>query len=181
MKIVFSPSKRRPGCVLLQATLGGTISSEEFHRLFPASTWLVAPTEDMAAYPVDEAHSLEKLSEMACDAVTPGCPRHSESFSRACPDVRCQKNWSPPGAPTPDEQLSRWAQGDSVCPNSRHECCPDFSCCVLAGKSWPLDKRAQFIAADQGTREKMMMGALSALVSDEKKIHVTRGEPTDHE
>jgi hypothetical protein len=38
------------------------------------------------------------------------------------------------------------------------------------------------VTADQGTREKMMMGALGDLVAETgKKAYVTRGEPTDHE
>ena len=111
----------------------------------------------------------------------PGCPRHRAEFSRACVDVRCQRNWSPEGAPTPDEQLARWAAGKSVCPNTRHECCPDFSCCQPK-LAWPLERRAKFVAADQGTREKMMMGALGGLVTETgAKAYVTRGEPADHE
>jgi hypothetical protein len=70
-RIVFSPSRRRPDCVLLQATMSGDVDSETFHKLFPAETWLISPTDDMAAYPVDEAHSLEVLSRIAWKAVSP--------------------------------------------------------------------------------------------------------------
>jgi hypothetical protein len=66
-RIVFSPKRRRPGCVLLQV-MGGTVPSQKFHDLFPAETWLVAPTDDMAAYPADDA-LLEQLSRMAAKAV----------------------------------------------------------------------------------------------------------------
>lgn len=74
-RIVFSPSRRRPGCVLLQAVFGGDIDSETFDRLFPAETWLTAPTDDMAPYPVDDAR-LEILSQMANAAsdVEKRCP-----------------------------------------------------------------------------------------------------------
>jgi hypothetical protein len=65
VKIVFSPSKGRPGCVLLQAAMGGDVPSAVFHELFPAETWLVALTDDMAAYPVDERRSLAALSALA--------------------------------------------------------------------------------------------------------------------
>lgn len=65
MRIVFSPSKRRPGCVLLQSAMGGDVPSEEFQQLFPAETWLIHPTDDMGAYPVDGEHTLERLSEAA--------------------------------------------------------------------------------------------------------------------
>lgn len=69
-RIVFSPSEGRPGCVLLQAALGGDIDDESFHRLFPAETWLVSPTDDMKAYPIDENHSLETLSWIAARSVS---------------------------------------------------------------------------------------------------------------
>ena len=109
-----------------------------------------------------------------------GCPRHPV-FSRTCPDVRCQANWTPEGAPTPEEQLTRWAAGESVCPNTKHECCPDFSCCRPAS-AWPLENRAKFQQASQGEREKMMMGSLGALMqSAGAKVYVTRGDPKDHE
>jgi hypothetical protein len=69
MRIVFSPAKRRPGCVLLQAAMGGTVPPGTFHLMFPAETWLLAPTDDMAAYPIDEEHSLEVLSEIAHESM----------------------------------------------------------------------------------------------------------------
>lgn len=107
-----------------------------------------------------------------------GCPRHPGG-DRACYDARCQATWVPEGAITSDEQLRRWALGESVCPNTRHECCPDFSCC-RPKLGWPIEKRAKFIAAGQGEREKMMMGALGALAGEiGTKAQVTRGDPTD--
>ncbi len=105
-----------------------------------------------------------------------GCPRHP-IFNRECEDMRCMRNWEPEGAPTPDEQIARWAAGESVCPNTRHECCPDFSCCKPQ-LAWPIEKRQRFVAASQGEREKMMLDALAALAP---RAHVTRGNPTDHE
>ena len=109
-----------------------------------------------------------------------GCPRHPGG-SRSCYDVRCLETWTPEGAPTPEEQLRRWATGDAVCPNTRHECCPDFSCCKPES-GWPLEKRAKFMAASQGEREKMMMGALASLIDGaDEKAYVTRGDPKDHE
>ena len=112
---------------------------------------------------------------------TTGCPRHPDG-DRACTDIRCLSLWEPEGAPTPDEQIRRWVAGDAVCPNTRHECCPDFSCCK-PDLAWPIEKRSKFAIADQGTREKMMMGALGALVAEttDKKVYISRGEPTDHE
>lgn len=69
MRIVFSPSQRRPGCVLLQAAYGGDVPSEEFFKLFPPETWLVGPTDDMGPYPVDEEHNLKALSKIAREAI----------------------------------------------------------------------------------------------------------------
>jgi hypothetical protein len=106
-----------------------------------------------------------------------GCPKH-DPFRRDCGDMRCMRHWSPEGAPTPEEQLSQWAAGESVCPNTKHECCPDFSCC-RPKLLWPVEKREKFVAADQGTREKMMMGALTALIGQKLNVHVTRGDPKD--
>jgi hypothetical protein len=113
--------------------------------------------------------------------VIPGCPRHTSEFSRDCPDFRCRRNWTPPNAPTPDEQLRRWVYGYPVCPNTNHECCPDLSCC-RPKMLWPADKRAKFVAAGQGEREKMMMGSLSAILAGSgTKTYVTRGNPADRE
>jgi hypothetical protein len=67
-RIVFSPKECRPGCVLLQAMSGGTVPGERFQDLFPSETWLVALTDDMKAYPVDD-EQLEQLSRMAAKAV----------------------------------------------------------------------------------------------------------------
>ena len=67
MRIVFSPEKRRSGCAILQV-MGGTVPSQKFYDLFPAETWLVVPTDDMKAYPVDDER-LEQLSRMAANAV----------------------------------------------------------------------------------------------------------------
>jgi len=66
--IVFSVSHRRPGCVLLQSALGGTISNTEFMDLFHENTWLLAPTPDMQAYGATD-EQLQQLSQMAQEAV----------------------------------------------------------------------------------------------------------------
>jgi hypothetical protein len=68
-RIVFSPSQRRPGCVLLQAAMGGDVDSGTFHDLFPVETWIIEGTDDMAPYPIDEHHSLAWLSTIAKEAV----------------------------------------------------------------------------------------------------------------
>ena len=109
-----------------------------------------------------------------------GCPRHP-IYSRDCEDVRCLRNWEVEGAPTPEEQLKAWAEGTSTCPNSKHECCPDFSCCNPK-LGWSLEKRAKFIASSQREREKMLIGALVDMAkAGAVRAYVTRGEPKDHE
>lgn len=76
-----------------------------------------------------------------------------------------------------DEQLEQWVLGNSLCPNDRGECCPDFSCCqpkLLA------DERARkvFADADEATRLSMLgmfLGAAMALAAmgKAKIIYVT--------
>lgn len=68
MRIAFSPSKRRPGCPLLQIAYGGTVPDRLFQQFFPHEVWLVGATDDMGAYPVDEEHSLDVLSDIALAA-----------------------------------------------------------------------------------------------------------------
>ena len=46
--IVFDQKQWKPACVLLQACLGG--DSHVTGRLFDATSWLLAPTEDMKRY-----------------------------------------------------------------------------------------------------------------------------------
>ncbi len=84
------------------------------------------------------------------------------------------------GIITPEEQLVAWVKGQSVCPSTSGECCPDFSCC-RPKLAWPPDKRVKYVTADRGTREKMMLEGIEALVGPGVEVHVTRGEPTDHE
>lgn len=43
-KVVIDVKQRRPGCVLLQAALGG---DSGIVSTFPADSWLLAPTDDM--------------------------------------------------------------------------------------------------------------------------------------
>jgi hypothetical protein len=52
---------------------------------------------------------------------------------------------------TSNEQLTEWLKGNSLCPNDRGECCPDFSCCsptLLADKK----SRRVFVDGDEETR-----------------------------
>lgn len=65
-KIAFDCVRKRPGCVNLQACMGGNVP--KFSGLFPAETWLVTHTQDMKVYPVEE-WQLEILVKMALSAV----------------------------------------------------------------------------------------------------------------
>ena len=48
--LVYDIELCRPGCVLLQTALGGTVPNELFIKLFPAESWLLAPTSAMQTY-----------------------------------------------------------------------------------------------------------------------------------
>jgi hypothetical protein len=58
--VVYDPVLKRPGCALLQAVMGGTVSA----TLFPSESWLLAPTDDMKAYVVTD-EELEILVTIA--------------------------------------------------------------------------------------------------------------------
>lgn len=72
-KLVIDVEQRRPGCVLIQAALGG--DNHLVSSLFDATSWLVAPTPGMRlvsgtmeqwkafAKEVNAAHPLPKLNE----------------------------------------------------------------------------------------------------------------------
>jgi hypothetical protein len=61
--IVFDVKKMQPGCVLLQAAMGGDTAL--FNKYFGGRSdlWLVAPTPDMKRYQTTE-EELEKLVSM---------------------------------------------------------------------------------------------------------------------
>lgn len=47
--IVYDPKLKRPGCVLLQAAMGG---NERAANRFPSESWLLYPTPDMGRFKV---------------------------------------------------------------------------------------------------------------------------------
>jgi len=53
--LAYDVKLRQPGCVLLQAIMGGTVPSRLFHRYFDNSTWLFGSTDDMKLYRVTDA------------------------------------------------------------------------------------------------------------------------------
>lgn len=64
--IAFNTELRRPGCVLVQASMGGTFAN--FDLLFPADTWLVSPA-GCRLYPITSQEQIDKLVEMSIKAV----------------------------------------------------------------------------------------------------------------
>ena len=67
---------------------------------------------------------------------------------------------------TPAQQLEKWVRGESVhngAAKNLGECCPDFSCCH-PDMLWPEDRRKEFAAVDDASRERMLLGGLSGLM-----------------
>ena len=66
--LAFDPVLRRPGCPLIQATVGG---DRELVSQFPPKTWLLAPTPGMGLYPVTD-DMVSALIALAERAIQPG-------------------------------------------------------------------------------------------------------------
>ncbi len=62
MRIAFDCELMRPGCVILQAALGG---SAPLAMMFPTESWLVAPTKELKVREITEAQ-LDMLVRMVC-------------------------------------------------------------------------------------------------------------------
>ncbi len=65
--LAYDVTLRRPGCVLLQGAMGGTVPQEKFLTLFKTESWLLAPTKDMKLYPTTP----EQLEVVAKKTVVP--------------------------------------------------------------------------------------------------------------
>lgn len=63
MIIAYDLKKMRPGCVLIQAQMGGTVPNNEFEMFFPVETWALVLTDDMKLYEITEKQ-LDILSVM---------------------------------------------------------------------------------------------------------------------
>jgi hypothetical protein len=80
IKIVFDIVQMRPACVLLQAAYGGDHSAVSC--FFEASTWLLAPTEDMRLVSINSQEKLDKLvAFVSSKQETRGCPRRVRTLS----------------------------------------------------------------------------------------------------
>lgn len=85
---------------------------------------------------------------------------------------------------TPEEQLRRWCDGESVHNGMRgdplSECCPDFSCCKPSLLQ-PVEVRRAFLVADEAGRERLLMtflGAMLAEAGSASRVHIAgKDEP----
>lgn len=59
-RIAYDTVLKRPGCVLLQAVMGGTV---DVAKLFPAGQWVIEPTPNLKVYEVTE-EQLQMLVEI---------------------------------------------------------------------------------------------------------------------
>lgn len=68
-RIAYDVKLKRPGCVLLQAALGG--DAHLVGRKFTHETWLLHPTDDLHVYEVTD-DQLEKLVKITEDGLKKG-------------------------------------------------------------------------------------------------------------
>jgi hypothetical protein len=85
---------------------------------------------------------------------------------------------------TPEQQLDLWVEGESKCPNTEQECCPDFSCCIPE-MQWAKPRREEFRQAvrdgDDEKRSRLLLGSLTRMVAESdipQKVYVAKGGPT---
>jgi hypothetical protein len=57
-RLAYDLKLLRPGCVLLQAAMGGSVM---LANRFPAESWLLTPTEDMKVYDNIPDEDIEKM------------------------------------------------------------------------------------------------------------------------
>lgn len=75
---------------------------------------------------------------------------------------------------TPDKQLEEWVKGNSLCPNDRGECCPDFSCCT---PSLLADEDARIAFSNASDEERMsffgmFLGAAINKMATGKNVYI---------
>lgn len=81
-RIVFDCKLIRPGCVILQAGMGG---DPALAHVFPVETWLVHPTPDMKVYELDDIQ-LQKLIEMVSQNQKNRGDKNNEQIGSSIPD-----------------------------------------------------------------------------------------------
>lgn len=75
LRLAFDCNLRRPGCVLLQALMGG---SSQAASLFSTDLWLLSPTDGLKVYQVHDATMLGELIRMSTEA-NPNNPERSDA------------------------------------------------------------------------------------------------------
>ena len=79
--------------------------------------------------------------------------------------------------PTVEEQLQRWVEGESICPNENGECCPDFSCCNPKLLQ-PREVREAFAVANDDQRFNFLMNFLGAMTAESGvDVHIAGKDP----
>jgi hypothetical protein len=56
--IAYDPVLKRPGCAIVQRSLGATIGNDDLHRM---NGWLLSPTPNMAVFPLADQGQIEVL------------------------------------------------------------------------------------------------------------------------
>ena len=81
---------------------------------------------------------------------------------------------------TPDDQLEQWVAGESLCPNTRGECCPDFSCCTPELLADYTTRRAFLDATDESRMSflGMFLGAAFEKAGNDK-VYISGDTPTE--
>lgn len=62
--IAYDTVLKRPGCVLLQAVTGATITNSALAQHFDVRDWLLAPTPDLKVYQVADEDQLQQLARI---------------------------------------------------------------------------------------------------------------------
>lgn len=61
--IAYDKKQMKPGCALLQPIYGGTIDSFNL-QMFGVDNWILAPTDDMKPYTLNNQEELDKVIEL---------------------------------------------------------------------------------------------------------------------
>lgn len=66
MILIFDKESMRPGCVNIQAAMGGNVPRHLFHEYFPSEYWQVSIPPTMKAYTVtaEELPTISKLMQL---------------------------------------------------------------------------------------------------------------------
>lgn len=60
--LAYDTKLHRPGCVLVQAAAGATITNDLLGKYFDVDDWLLCTTPDMKVYPIEDEQQLKNLA-----------------------------------------------------------------------------------------------------------------------